>query len=106
MDPTDDRRRTPDVHNELYSIKELLLLRFNGTDARLDGLADQLAAADARLREAEMSIASTKPRLDMVAKNIHDITQEHGANRRVVLGALSAAVTSMAATLLRWAKDQ
>ncbi len=82
------------MDQEIASLKELIMQRFDGTDSRLDALTEQVTQTNGRLRTAEASIADSRPRINTLERDMGDI-------RRIVQ-AMGEEVKSG----LQWVRDQ
>jgi len=92
-------------------LKELILQRFDGVDARLDALTAQVKETNGRLRQAETSIADFRPRVGALEREmgeVRDVADSHGAGENrglrvwdVTVFVAGAGVLAAALKLLR-----
>lgn len=93
---------------DVDALKELILQRFDGLDARIDGLTDQVKETNGRVRAHESTLSNYSPRLlaaERDIKRLHPAGRaepDTGENRRLtkwdallVLGAIVATVATL-----------
>lgn len=89
---------------DVEALKELIEMRFDNVDRRLDGLTDQVAQTNGRVRNHEAQIPAINERLLAAERDIKHAREpkadDDGENRRLtkwdallVLGSIAATVT-------------
>lgn len=81
--------------NDVEQLRELINVRFDAVDQRLDGLTEQVRTTNGRLRSAEGHIADHRPRLLAVEREIKRFYKEVDEFRKSLSESVSQLLTAL-----------